>query len=319
MGSSKARILSVGTALPENIRDNSYYEKYLDTSDEWITQRTGIKTRRVWENPPVDANAQLGAQAALNALQKAGLSASDIDGIICATFTPDQLMPSTAASIANKLGVCGTFAFDLAAACSGFVFGLGVANALLVAGQCKRILLIGSEVITRTVDWTDRGTAPLFGDGAGAVVLELSNDDSGILSVETYVDGSLGDILFLNIRDEENNHLQMNGKTVYRHAVKLMPDQVNKALAKANLTIDDVDVLIPHQANARIIEKVGESLGIDPSKVIINVDKYGNTSAATIPLALEEAWNAGRITPGTTVAMTALGGGITAGAAIIRF
>ncbi len=318
MGSLKARIVSVGTALPETIRDNFYFEKYLDTSDDWITQRTGIKTRHVWENPPVDANAQLGAKAAERALTKAGITATDVDTIICATFTPDQLMPSTAADIANKLGVKGAFAFDISAACSGFVFGLTMANSLLISGQSKRVLLIGSEVISRSVDWNDRGTCLLFGDGAGAVVLELSNSEAGILSAETYVDGSLGELLKLSLWGEDD-HLEMNGKSVYRHAVTLMPEQVRRAMAKAEITIDDVDLLIPHQANARIIEKVGEELGIDPSKVIVNVDKYGNTSSATIPIALEETWEAGRIKENTIIAITALGGGITAGAAIIRF
>jgi len=318
MGSLKARILSVGTALPDTVRDNFYFEKYLDTSDEWITQRTGIKTRHIWENPPVDACAQLGALASERALVKAGLTSSDIDTVICATFTPDQLMPSTAADIANKIGVKGAFAFDISAACSGFVFGLTVANSLLVSGQSKRVLLVGAEMISRSVDWNDRGTCLLFGDGAGAAVLELSDSESGILSCENYVDGSLGEALRLPIW-EEQNYLSMNGKTVYRHAVTLMPEQVRKAMVKASITIEDVDLLIPHQANARIIEKVGEELGIDPEKVIVNVDKYGNTSSATIPIALEEAWNAGRIKENTVVAITALGGGITAGAAIIRF
>jgi len=318
MGSLKARILSVGTALPETIRDNFYFEKYLDTSDDWITQRTGIKTRHVWENPPTDANAQLGALASKRALEKAGIAATDIDTVICATFTPDQLMPSTAADIANKLGIKGAFAFDMAAACSGFVFGLAVANSLLVSGQSKRVLLVGSEVISRSVDWNDRGTCLLFGDGAGAVVLELSTTDAGVLSTETYVDGSLGELLKLPLWGEQD-HLAMNGKSVYRHAVTLMPEMVRRSLAKANLTINDLDLLIPHQANARIIEKVGEELGIEPSKVIVNVDKYGNTSSATIPIALEEAWDAGRIKENSLIAITALGGGITAGAAIIRF
>ncbi len=206
----------------------------------------------------------------------------------------------------------------MAAACSGFVFGLAVANSLLVSGQSKRVLLVGSEVISRSVDWNDRGTCLLFGDGAGAVVLELSTTDAGVLSTETYVDGSLGELLKLPLWGEQD-HLAMNGKSVYRHAVTLMPEMVRRSLAKANLTINDLDLLIPHQANARIIEKVGEELGIEPSKVIVNVDKYGNTSSATIPIALEEAWDAGRIKENSLIAITALGGGITAGAAIIRF
>ncbi len=318
MGSVMARILSIGTAMPENVRDNFYYENYLDTSDEWITQRTGIKTRRIWENPPADANAQLGAEASKRALEKAGLTADDIDTIICATFTPDTLMPSTAVDIAEKLGAKGTFAFDIAAACSGFVFGLTVADSLIKSGQSKRVLLVGSEVISRSLDWQDRGTCLLFGDGAGAAILEASEGEQGVVASVNYTDGKAGDALALPVWDEKN-YLTMNGQVVYRHAVKLMPQQVNAVLEKADLTIDDIDLLVPHQANVRIIEKVGERLGIDPAKVMINVDKYGNTSSATIPIALEEAMEAGRIKEGSTVAITALGGGITAGAAIIKF
>jgi len=318
MGSVMARIRSVGTAMPDNIRDNFYYENYLDTSDEWITQRTGIKTRRIWENAPADATAQLGAEAAQKALDKAGLTAADVDTVICATFTPDALMPSTAVDIAEKLGAKGTFAFDIAAACSGFVFGLTIADSLIRSGQSKRVLLVGSEVISRSVDWDDRGTCLLFGDGAGAVVMEASEDDKGVIAAVNYTDGSGGEALTLPVWDEKNL-LTMNGRVVYRHAVKLMPQQVERALEQAGMTIEDVDLLVPHQANIRIIEKVGEKLGIDSDKVMINVDKYGNTSSATIPIALEEAMDAGRVEEGSIVAITALGGGITAGAAIIRF
>ncbi len=318
MGSLMARIISVGTALPENVRDNFYYENYLDTSDEWITQRTGIKTRRIWENPPADATAQLGAEAAERALKKAGLTGQDIDTVICATFTPDSLMPSTAVDIAHKIGAKGTFAFDMAAACSGFVFGLTMADSLIKSGQSKRVLLVGSEVISRTLDWNDRGTCLLFGDGAGAVILEASEGDAGVIAAVNYTDGTAGEALKLSLWEDEN-FLTMSGRTVYRHAVNLMPEQVEKALEKAGMTIDDVDLLVPHQANIRIIEKVGERLGIDPAKVVINVEKYGNTSSATIPIAIEEAMEDGRIKENSVVAITALGGGITAGAAIIRF
>lgn len=318
MGSVMARIVSVGTAMPENVRDNFYYENYLDTSDEWITQRTGIKTRRIWENPPADATAQLGAEASRRALEKAGLTADDIDTVICATFTPDALMPSTAVDIAHKIGAKGTFAFDMAAACSGFVFGLTMADSLIKSGQSKRVLLVGSEMISRSLDWDDRGTCLLFGDGAGAAILEASEGDAGVIASVNYTDGTAGEALRLPVWDDKN-YLTMSGQVVYRHAVKLMPDQVEKALAKANMSIDDVDLLVPHQANMRIIEKVGARLGIAPEKVMVNVDKYGNTSSATIPIALEEAMEAGRINEGSVVALTALGGGITAGAAIIRF
>ena len=317
MSSLRTKIVSVGSSLPENERDNFYYESYLDTSDEWITQRTGIKTRRVWEDAPSDATAQLGFEAAKKALDKAGLEATEIDTVICATFTPDALMPATAVVIAEKLGIKGAFAFDLAAACAGFVFGLTTADSLIRAGQSKRILLIGSEVISRSMDWQDRGTCLLFGDGAGAVVLEGTTEDCGVIANVNYTDGSMGDALALPIWDE-NQYLTMNGRAVYRQAVKLMPEQVEKALEKANLKTEDIDLLIPHQANIRIIEKVGEKLGLPIEKVMINVDKYGNTSSATIPIALEEALESGRCKKGDIIAITALGGGITAGASIIK-
>ena len=318
MKSIMSKVVSVGSALPENERDNFYYENYLDTNDEWITQRTGIKTRRIWENPPADATAQLGANAAQSALDKAGLTASDIDTVICATFTPDALMPSTAVVIATKLGIDGAFAFDLAAACAGFTFGLTTADALIKSGQSKRVLLVGSEVISRSLDWDDRGTCILFGDGAGAMILEASEGDAGVIASVNYTDGKLADALALPIW-EENNYLTMNGRAVYRQAVSLMPKQVENALEKAGMTASDIDLLVPHQANIRIIEKVGERLGLPIEKVMINVAKYGNTSSATIPIALEEAIASGRIKEGSIVAITALGGGITAGAAIIRF
>ncbi len=319
MSSVKAQVRSIGSALPETVRDNNYFASYLDTNDEWITQRTGIKERRIWEDAPADAAAELGYRAAKVALERANLEASEVDTIICATFTPDSFFPSTAVSIANKLGIKGTFAFDISAACSGFTYGLSVANSLIISGQSKKVLLIGSEVISRTLDWNDRGTCILFGDGAGAVLLEKSdNDEQGILSVSNYSDGSKGAILSLPAWSEESI-LGMSGQSVFKNAVRIMPKQVEEALALANLTIEDIDLLIPHQANIRIIEKVGERLGIPTEKVVINVEKYGNTSSATIPIAMEEAWLDGRLKEGSLFAITALGGGLTAGAAIIRF
>lgn len=320
MNSVMARITSVGTAVPSTCRDNSFFEAYLDTSDAWITQRTGIKQRYIWENPPVDATAQLGAQAAQKAIDKAGIDPSTIDAVICATFTPDNFFPATAAVIADKVGIKGSFAFDISAACAGFVYGLTVADSLIRSGQAQKVLLVGSEVISRTLDWSDRGTCILFGDGAGAVILEAADaaEGRGVLSAVNYTDGGSAHILTLPVVGD-NKFLQMNGRDVFKQAVRLMPAKVNEALEKCNLTVDDLDLLVPHQANIRIIESVGERLGIDPAKVVINVQKYGNTSSATIPLALADAWDEGRIKEGTTLAITALGGGVTAGAAIIRF
>lgn len=318
MSSVLARVLSIGTAVPTTVRDNSFFESYLDTSDAWITQRTGIKQRYIWEDAPEDATAQLGAQAAQKAIDKAGIDATTIDTVICATFTPDNFFPATAAVIADKLGIKGSFAFDVSAACAGFTYGLTIADSLIRSGQSQRVMLVGSEVISRSLDWNDRGTCILFGDGAGAMILEASEGDKGVLSCVNYTDGSLGHILSLPAWDKQNI-LAMNGRDVFKQAVRLMPQKVEEALAKINLTIDDLDLLVPHQANIRIIESVGERLGIDPEKVVVNVQDYGNTSSATIPIAMEKAMDEGRIKDGSLVAITALGGGVTAGAAIIRF
>lgn len=318
MSSVRARLVSVGTALPETVRENSFFEQYLETSDEWITQRTGISRRRIWVDAPADATSELGAQAALRALEKAAIAPDDVDTIICATFTPDNFFPSTAALIAKKLGIKKTFSFDISAACAGFTYGLSVADALIRSGQSKRVLLVGSEVISRTLNWEDRNTCILFGDGAGAVLLEAHEGEQGILATVNHTDADLSEILSLSAWGE-NRHIMMDGRTVFKHAVRLMPAKVEEALGMVGLSVKDIDLLIPHQANIRIIESVGERLGLPKEKVVINIQNYGNTSSATIPLALEEAWSDGRIKEGSIVAMTALGGGVTAGAVIIRF
>jgi len=290
----------------------------LDTSDEWITQRTGIKERRVWDNAPADAASELGFLAATKAIERAQISAESIDTVICATFTPDNFFPSTAALIAGKLGIKGAFAFDLSAACAGFTFGLSVADSLIRSGQSKRVLMVGSEVISRTLDWEDRGTCILFGDGAGAVIVEASEGEKGILSCVNYTDPSGAEHLALPSFGEKR-FLNMEGTKIYKYACKLMPEMVEQALAKVGMSVADINLLIPHQANIRIIESVGERLGLSADKVMINLQKYGNTSSATIPLAMEEAWDGGRIKDGDIVALTSLGGGITAGGIIIRF
>jgi len=317
-GVIKAKIISVGTSVPNDVKDNDYFASYLETSDEWITQRTGIKQRRIWENAPKDAASLLGFAAAKNAVSKAQINAESIDTVICATFTPDCFFPSTAAVIAGKFGIKGAFAFDLSAACAGFTFGLSVADSLIRSGQSKRVLLIGSEIISRSLDWNDRGTCILFGDGAGAAILEASDGEKGILSCVNYTDPNGADSLFLPSWGDKK-FLVMEGQKIYKYACRLMPEMVERALEKANLTLKDVDLLVPHQANIRIIESVGERLGLPAEKIVINLQKYGNTSSATIPLALEEAWDGGLIKDGDIVAMVSLGGGITAGGVIVRF
>lgn len=310
--------MSVGVALPETVRTNAYYEEYLDTTDEWIVRRTGIRERRIWENAPADACAELGARAGNHALHRADVSPESVDTVICATFTPDNFFPSTAAGICAKMGITNAFAMDISAACSGFVYGMTLAASLIESGQSSRVLLVGSEIISRSLDFSDRGTCILFGDGAGAVLLEPSTSEAGVLASYNYTDPSLGDVLKLPSWDSQQI-LEMDGKPVYKQAVHLMPQMIRSALEKTSYTPDDLDLLIPHQANQRIITKVGEKLGLDPQRVVSNVARYGNTSSATIPIALYEAWEESRVFPGALVGFTALGGGVTAGATIIRF
>jgi len=319
MSHKRSHILSVGTAVPDRILANKDFESFLDTTDEWITTRTGIRRRHVYEPGKAEPAFELGARAASRALANARLSPSDIDGIICATFTPDYLFPSTACCIARSLGIKGACAFDLSAACAGFVYGLSVAQSLILSGQCRRIILVGVEIISRTLDWSDRSTAILFGDGAGAVVIGESDDGGrGILSTCCMSDAALGDILTLPLWGEKR-FMRMKGSEVFKHAVRMMGNVVVKALAHSGLSCGDVDVFIPHQANMRIIISLAAHLGIPLEKVVTNLDEYGNTSSASIPLALEDAWKSGRIRDGSVVAFTALGGGVAYGSAVVRF
>lgn len=318
----RARIISAGGSVPDRIMTNSEFEEFLDTSDEWIRTRTGIRERRI-----VDAAAPLGAyelggRAALAALDKANCPAEDIDGIICATFSPDCFFPSTACKIQHYIGNTKAMAFDVSAACAGFVYALSIANSMIVSGQCKKMLVVGAEVISKTLDWTDRGTCILFGDGAGAVVLEAfdaeTKNGSGILSTYLKSNGAHGDILYLPAWGEKRV-MRMNGNEIYKHAVRLMGDATEQCLLMAGLTRNDVDLLIPHQANIRIIDAMARHMNLPREKVVTNLDRYGNTSSASIPLALEDAWNQGRIKPGTVVVFTSLGGGLAWGSAVVRF
>jgi 3-oxoacyl-[acyl-carrier-protein] synthase-3 len=319
MPAKRARILSVGTAVPDNIVTNKDLEKILQTTDEWISSRTGIRERRI-SKPSDNATAyELGAKAAAVALSRANVSPQDVDAVICATFTPDNFFPSTACLMANKLGCTKSFAFDISAACAGFVYGLTMANSFILSGQCKTILLVGAEIISKTLDWTDRTTAILFGDGAGAVVIRVEEDsDTGILSAFLQSDGSQGEILRLPAWGDVRT-MSMKGAEVFKNAVRMMSDVTSQALINAGLAKSDINLLIPHQANIRIIQAISEHMEIPMDRVITNLQKYGNTSSASIPLALEEAWQSDRITPGTVVAFTALGGGLAAGSAIVRF
>ncbi len=318
MAGINAEILSVGTAVPEKVLSNHDLEKMVETNDEWITKRTGISTRRISEDKSDTPAANLGAKAAKVALERANMEASEIDTVICATFTPDNFFPSTACGISNIIGCPKAFAFDLSAACSGFVYGLAVGSSLIASGQSEKVLIVGTEIISKSLDWTDRSTCILFGDGAGAVVLQATTEDKGILASSVSTDSSLGDILKLPAWDGKQN-MFMNGNEVFKQAVRLMSESTVKTLGKCSLGIEDVDLLIPHQANIRIINGVAKKLKVPDGKVFTNVQKYGNTSSASIPLALNEAWEAGLIKDGTTVAFAALGGGITYGSALVRF
>jgi 3-oxoacyl-[acyl-carrier-protein] synthase III len=314
-----AKIISVGTAVPPTVLTNKDLEKFLDTSDEWITSRTGIHERHVFEQGKAGKAHELGSQAAAAALRRADLKAADIDGIICATFTPDYFFPSTACLIGNDLGCGHIVAFDLSAACSGFVYGLAIANAMILTGQCRRILLVGAEVISKTLDWTDRTTCILFGDGAGAVVIEGRQADSdGILATSLSSDGSLGDILSLPAWGE-NRRMFMKGQEVFKHAVRMMNESTRACLDMCGLATADIDLVIPHQANIRILKSLAEKLAMPFERVVINLDRFGNTSSASIPLALDEAWSAGRVKSGTKVLFTSLGGGVTVASAVVRF
>jgi 3-oxoacyl-[acyl-carrier-protein] synthase-3 len=298
---------------------NAEFEKILDTSDEWITTRTGIRERHLVPKGSAMTTAGMGAEAARVALDRAGITADRIDGIICASITPDTFFPSTACRIQALLGCRKVLAFDCAAACAGFVYGISIANAFIRSGQGSTYLVIGSEMMSRTIDWTDRSTAILFGDGAGAVVVQATDEpDCGILHTILEADGSLAEIISFPVWTEKRT-MTMKGNEVFKHAVRMMSDILVRTIAAAGLTLDAIDIVVPHQANIRIINAIGENLKLSAEKVFINLDKYGNTSSASIPLALGDLWNAGRIKKGITMAFTALGGGLALGSAVVRF
>jgi 3-oxoacyl-[acyl-carrier-protein] synthase-3 len=318
----RAVLTGAGQYLPRNAVNNDELSKRVDTSDEWITERTGIRQRHFAEAD--ETAAFMGTKAAGEALAKAGVDASAVDAIILATSTPDQAFPATAVHVQAALGAKRAFAFDLAAACSGFIYALSVADAMIRAGQVNNVLVIGSEVYSRILNFADRGTCVLFGDGAGAVLLQAQDvtaSGPGILSTHLHADGKLADILYVDGAVGQPNkpgHLVMNGREVFRHAVNLLASAVTEALTANSLTNKDIDWLVPHQANRRIIDGVGKKLGLPPERVVITVDKHANTSAASIPLALAQAVNDGRIKAGQLVLLEALGGGLTWGSALIR-
>ena len=318
-------VRGTGHYLPERVVPNSWFEERLDTSDEWIRTRTGIERRHFAAEG--QATSDMGLRAARAALDKAGLTPDDIDGIVLATSTPDHTFPASATMIQHGLGMTHGFAYDVQAVCAGFVFALANADAMIRGGLAKRVLVIGAETFSRIMDWTDRGTCVLFGDGAGALVLEGqesagTNDDRGILASDLNSDGQYRDLLYVDggvSTTGTAGQLRMQGNLVFRHAVEKLAKTAHIALDKAGLTPAQVDWLVPHQANARILDATARKLGLPAEKVVMTVDRHANTSAASIPLALAEATRDGRIARGDLVLMEAIGGGLTWGAALARY
>jgi 3-oxoacyl-[acyl-carrier-protein] synthase-3 len=315
----KAKIMSVGTYVPDAVLPNERFESFLETSDEWIAARTGIRERRVANMPYAAPGgmtaADMGCRAARAAMSRAGVAPAEVDGIVVATFTPDNIFPSTACGMQAALGCVDAFAFDVSAACAGFVHALSVANGMILSGQAKTMLVVGTEVISKTLDWSDRGTCILFGDGAGAVALRACEGEAGVISSYLASDGTLGGLLSLAAWGEAR-FLRMKGNEVFRQAVRMMCDASRKAVDRAGMKLGDIDLFIPHQANIRIIQAVAENLGLPEEKVVVNIQKYGNTSSASIPLALEEAWVDGRVKEGSKVLFVGVGGGFAAGSAV---
>ena len=316
------RLIGTGSYLPgDPVTNNDLVARGVDTNDEWIVTRTGISSRYLAE--PGATASELGLTAARRALEMAGVDGSEIDLIIVATSTPDFIFPSTACLIQGQLGNKGATAFDVQAVCSGFVYALGIADKFIRSGSHKKALVIGTEVFSRILDWNDRGTCVLFGDGAGAVVLEAS-DTPGILATALHADGSQSGIL--NVPGQicsgqvtGDPFLRMDGQAVFKFAVRVLADVAEEVCATAGIRSSEVDWLIPHQANIRIIDATGRKLGVDRNKVIVTVDRHGNTSAASVPLALDEAVRDGRIRRGQKVLLEGVGGGFTWGAALLVF
>ncbi len=325
---AKVKILATGSYLPKKVLTNFDLEKMVDTSDEWIRTRTGIRERRIADEN--EATSDLVVKATHKALEMAKLKTSDIDAIIVATATPDTLFPSTACWVQKALGINGIPAFDISAACTGFIYGLIISESLIKNKVCRRILLAGAEALSKITNWEDRSTCVLFGDGAGVVILEESNDDSGIVSSYWSADGSLAELLYqpaggsripatLETVSSKLHTIHMKGNDVFKHAVKNMGDSAIKVLKKAGLSGEDIKYFIPHQANIRIIDATAERAKIAPSKVYTNIERYGNMSAATIPIALDELNREGKLRKGDLILMNAFGAGFTWGAVIMRW
>jgi len=313
---------AVGSYLPANVVTNEALSSFVDTDDAWIRRRTGIAQRHLVADG--ETTADLANNAASKALANAGLTGADIDLIIVATTTPDNTFPSTATKLQNMIGAKGTIAFDVQAVCAGFVYALDIADAMLQSGRGRRALVVGAESFSKLLDWKDRTTCVLFGDGAGAVVLELADnaDDWGIRSSVLHSDGAYRDILYVDGGPSVNaavGHVRMEGKEVFRHAVEKLASVMDEALGAANMQAHEIDWLVPHQANIRIIDAMQKKMGLPSDRVVRTVEQHANTSAASIPLALATAVGDGRIKNGDVVAMEAIGGGLVWGAALVKF
>lgn len=324
----RSRIISTGSYLPEKVLSNSEMEKMLDTSDEWITERTGIRERRIADS--TQAASDLAYEASRIALERAGLGPEDIDLIIVATITGDMPFPSTACFLQDKLGATNAAGFDINAACSGFLYSLYIADSFIKSGKHRRILVAGTEVLSKITDWDDRRTCVIFGDGAGAVIIGPSNDDSGLLSININSDGKMWDLIHVpgggsrnpvsqSSIEQRMHYIKMKGNETFKVAVRTLEDIALKTLEENNIDPSSLSLLIPHQANLRIIQATADRLKVPMDKVFINLDKYGNTSAASIPIALDEALQSGRIKEGDYILLEAFGGGLTWASALIKW
>ena len=322
------KIEATGACLPEKVLSNADLERMVDTSDEWITERTGIKQRRIVAED--QSTSDLCAGAVKDACERGGIEPDDIDALIVGTSTTDTLFPSTACWTQKKLGIKGMAAFDVSAGCTGFLYGLELASALLVAGTAKRVAVVGGEVMSKVINWKDRRTCVLFGDGAGAAIVTAGDGSSGVLASNWGADGNLAPILYQpgggtqmpatkESVDAHAHTVHMEGNTVFKHAVRAMSGAAVQAMKDAEITADDVDLLVPHQANWRIMEAARERTGVPKEKLFSVLHKYGNMSAATVPVALHEARESGRIKDGSIVVMTAFGTGFTWGASVLRW
>ncbi|MEI6845601.1 MAG: beta-ketoacyl-ACP synthase III [Candidatus Firestonebacteria bacterium] len=323
-----AKITGVGFYAPEKILTNKDLEKMVDTSDEWIKTRTGMSERHIADEKT--ATSDLATKAALKAIEMAKITPEEIDVIIVGTVSPDKLFPSTACIVQNNIKASKAAAFDLSAACSGFIYGLTVARGLIATKEAKTILVIGADCLSKLTDWTDRNTCILFGDGAGAAILQATEEDTGLLSSYIFSDATKADLLQVpaggtrvpfseEVLKNRSNFIKMEGNEVFKNAVKGMERAIDTALLKVGLKYEDVSLVIPHQANIRIIESIAKRMKLPAEKVFINLDKYGNTSSASIPIAITEAYEQGRLKKGDILVITAFGAGLTMGAAVIRW